>query len=68
MDIMEEYLPEESVKYTQSDVDRLLARFKLFGRTSVVLELIASGLSEGEAIGKASAMFGVSKDFIRKFL
>ena len=35
---------------------------------SVVLELIASGLSEGEAIGKASAMFGVSKDFIRKFL
>ncbi|GAA0819222.1 hypothetical protein [Clostridium tertium] len=35
---------------------------------SVVLELIASGLSEGEAIGTASAMFGASKDFIRKFL
>ena len=35
---------------------------------AVVLQLIASGLSEGEAIGKASAMFGVPKSLIRKFL
>ncbi|MGV3026699.1 hypothetical protein ACED96_13360 [Clostridium thermobutyricum] len=35
---------------------------------SVVLDMIASGLSEKEAIGKASAMFGVSKNTIRKFL
>lgn len=30
--------------------------------------MIASGLSEAQAVSKASAMFGVSKDFIRKFL
>lgn len=35
---------------------------------SVVLDMISSGLSEAQAVSKASAMFGVSKDFIRKFL
>jgi len=35
---------------------------------SVVLELIASGLSEGEALEKASAMVGVSESFIRKII
>ena len=35
---------------------------------SVFLEMIVSGISEGEAIGMASAMFEVSNNFIRKFL
>ncbi|MGL5151400.1 MAG: hypothetical protein ACRC7N_12605 [Clostridium sp.] len=32
---------------------------------AVVLQMIASGLSETEAIASASATFGVSKSFIR---
>lgn len=36
--------------------------------TIAVLEIITSGLSEAQAVSKASAMFGVSKDFIRKLL
>lgn len=36
--------------------------------TITVLEMIASGLSEVQAVSKASSMFGVSKDFIRKLL
>ena len=35
---------------------------------SVVLDMINSGLSESQAVSKASSMFGVSKDFIRKLL
>lgn len=34
----------------------------------MVLELIAKGLSESEAISKASGTFNVSESFIRKFL
>lgn len=35
---------------------------------AMVLELIAKGLSESEAVGKASRAFNVSESFIRKFL
>ncbi|MDU8966664.1 MAG: hypothetical protein E7H39_12465 [Clostridium sp.] len=35
---------------------------------AIVLEMIASGLTEREAISEASAMFGVTKGFIRSFL
>lgn len=35
---------------------------------AVVLQMIASGLSEGKAISSASATFGVSERFIRKLL
>ncbi|MFR4230218.1 hypothetical protein [Clostridium sp.] len=35
---------------------------------AMVLELIAKGLSESEAISKASSAFNVSERFIRKFL
>ncbi|EEH97074.1 MULTISPECIES: hypothetical protein [Clostridium] len=35
---------------------------------AMVLELIAKGLSESEAVSKASSAFNVSESFIRKFL
>lgn len=34
----------------------------------VVLQLISQGMSEGEAVRKASNMFDVSTDWIRRFL
>lgn len=34
---------------------------------AMVLELIAKGLSESDAISKASRIFNVSESFIRKF-
>ncbi|WP_302537368.1 hypothetical protein [Clostridium saudiense] len=34
----------------------------------IVLQLIASGLSEGESVSQASAMFGIPKSLLRKFL
>ena len=35
---------------------------------AMVLELIAKGLSESDAISKVSSAFNVSESFIRKFL
>ncbi|UZP04716.1 hypothetical protein JW813_06815 [Clostridium botulinum] len=35
---------------------------------AVVLQLIASGISESEAVSQASAKFGVAESLIRKFL
>lgn len=35
---------------------------------AMVLELIAKGLSETDAISKASSLFNVPESFIRKFL
>lgn len=35
---------------------------------AMILELIAKGLSESEAISKASSTFNVAGGFIRKFL
>lgn len=34
----------------------------------IVLQLIASGLSEGEAVSQVSSMFGIPKSLLRKFL
>ncbi|MEG2289406.1 MAG: hypothetical protein RSA29_03525 [Clostridium sp.] len=35
---------------------------------AVVLQMIASGLSEGEAIASVSAKFGIPESLIRKFM
>lgn len=35
---------------------------------AVVLQMIANGLSEGEAIASASAKFGIPESLIRKFM
>lgn len=34
---------------------------------AMILELIVKGLSESEAISKASSVFNVSEDFIRRY-
>ena len=43
----------------------ILTVLKIIG---LVLQLIASGLSESQAVEKASAMVGVSESFIRKII
>ena len=43
----------------------ILTVLKIIG---LVLQLIASGLSESQALEKASAMVGVSESFIRKII
>ena len=35
---------------------------------ALILQLIASGLSEGEAVGTASAIFDIPENIIRNFL
>jgi len=43
----------------------ILTVLKIIG---LVLQLIASGLSESQAVEKASVMVGVSESFIRKII
>ncbi|EHK2305045.1 hypothetical protein ACV3RC_04385 [Clostridium perfringens] len=43
----------------------ILIVLKIIG---LVLQLIASGLSESQAVEKASAMVGVSESFIKKII